>query len=88
MGILPMLRPIFDRGMLPILLVIAVAVFGCGKNHESVGEALPPVSVRIQTIDKKPHIATEEDVASLLISRMAVPVLYYAAYRKTNGPQS
>jgi len=27
------------------------------------------------------------EVASLLISRMAVPVLYYAAYRKTNGPR-
>ncbi|MCX6969775.1 MAG: efflux RND transporter permease subunit [Verrucomicrobia bacterium] len=26
------------------------------------------------------------EIASLLISRMAVPVLYYAAYRKTNGP--
>ena len=28
------------------------------------------------------------EIASLLISRMAVPVLYYAAYRKTNGPRS
>jgi multidrug efflux pump subunit AcrB len=27
------------------------------------------------------------EIASLLISRMAVPVLYYAAYRKTNGPR-
>jgi multidrug efflux pump subunit AcrB len=28
------------------------------------------------------------EIASLLISRMAVPVLYYAAYRKSNGPRS
>ena len=65
MGKMPMLRPIFDRCVLPVLLALAVAVSGCGKKHESAGNPLPSVSVRVQTIEKKPHVASEEVVATV-----------------------
>lgn len=62
---MPIVRPIFDRSALPVLLALALAVSGCGKKHESAGKPLPSVSVRVQTIDKKPHVASEEVVATV-----------------------
>ena len=53
------------KAALPILCALAVAVTGCGKKQESVRETLPPVAVRIQTIEKKPHLASEEVVATV-----------------------
>jgi len=53
------------KAALPILCALAVAATGCGKKHESAREALPSASVRIQTIDKKPHLASEEVVATV-----------------------
>lgn len=61
----PMLRLFFDRGAAPLLVALALALSGCGKKHESVREMKPPVAVRIQTIDKKPHLASEEVVATV-----------------------
>ena len=65
MGKMPMPRPVFDRSALPLLLALALAVAGCGKKHEPAREALPAVSVRVQTIEKKPHLASEEVVATV-----------------------
>ena len=55
----------FHKAALPILCALAVAAAGCGKKHESNREPLPTVSVRVQTIDKKPHFASEEVVATV-----------------------
>ncbi|MEI6033138.1 MAG: efflux RND transporter periplasmic adaptor subunit [Verrucomicrobiae bacterium] len=49
----------------PLIVALAVAAAGCGKKHEPAREAMPPVAVRIQTIEKKPHLASEEVVATV-----------------------
>ena len=54
-----------QKHALPVLLAVALSVAGCGKNPESVREQLPPVAVRIQTIESKPHVASEEVVATV-----------------------
>ncbi|MCX6969774.1 MAG: efflux RND transporter periplasmic adaptor subunit [Verrucomicrobia bacterium] len=53
------------KAALPILCALVVAATGCGKNHESARKPLPSLEVRVQTIDKKPHVATEEVVATV-----------------------
>jgi RND family efflux transporter MFP subunit len=65
MGKMPIPRPVFDRGALPLLLALALAVSGCGKRPDSTREPLPPVIVRVQTIEAKPHVASEEVVATV-----------------------
>lgn len=47
------------------LALAIAAVVGCGKKHESPREPMPSVSVRIQKIDQKPHLATEGVVATV-----------------------
>jgi RND family efflux transporter MFP subunit len=46
-------------------LTAALAVAGCGKKHESSREQPPAVDVRVQTIEAKPHVASEEVVATV-----------------------
>ena len=53
------------KAALPILCALAVATAGCGKKHDSTREPLPTVAVRIQTVEKKPHLASEEVVATV-----------------------
>ncbi|MEI8312895.1 MAG: efflux RND transporter periplasmic adaptor subunit, partial [Verrucomicrobiota bacterium] len=65
MGKMPMPRPVFDSAAIALLLVLALAVAGCGKKHDSQREQPPAVDVGIQTIEKKPHIASEEVVATV-----------------------
>ena len=56
---------ISHKAVLPVLCALAVAVTGCGKKQESARETLPPVAVRIEAIEKKPHLASEEVVATV-----------------------
>ncbi|MFA7233053.1 MAG: efflux RND transporter periplasmic adaptor subunit [Terrimicrobiaceae bacterium] len=60
-----MLRPIFDRGALLLLLALVLTGAGCGKKHTRAGKPLPAVSVRVQTIEAKPHVASEDVVATV-----------------------
>ena len=60
-----MARNRFDRATLPVLLALARAGGGCEKKHEATREQLPTVSVRVRIIEKRPHVATEEVVATV-----------------------
>ena len=60
-----MARNRFDRATLPVLLALALAGGGCEKKHEATREQLPTVSVRVRIIEKRPHVATEEVVATV-----------------------
>ena len=53
----------FHKIALPLLL--ALPVLGCGKKHDSPRESAPAVDVRVQTIEAKPHVASEEVVATV-----------------------
>jgi RND family efflux transporter MFP subunit len=53
------------KAALPILCALAVAATGCGKKPESAREPLPSLAVRIRTIEAKPHVASEEVVATV-----------------------
>jgi RND family efflux transporter MFP subunit len=48
-------------------LVLVLALGACSKKpHETVlGDDLPPVAVRVQTVESKPHVATEEVTGSV-----------------------
>lgn len=46
-------------------ILLALAVFGCGKKHEPAREEMPPVAVQVQLIELKPHLASEEVVATV-----------------------
>ncbi|MEI8387402.1 MAG: efflux RND transporter periplasmic adaptor subunit [Verrucomicrobiota bacterium] len=50
---------------LAYLLALALAVAGCGKKADSIREQLPAVEVSVQTIESKPHVASEEVVATV-----------------------
>lgn len=58
-------RPVFDSGTIALLLALALAGAGCGKQHDSSRQALPSADVRVQTIEAKPHVASEEVVATV-----------------------
>ena len=47
------------------MLVLALALTGCEKSHSPTREHLPAVAVSVQTIEKKPHVASEEVVATV-----------------------
>ena len=47
------------------MLALALAADGCGKKHDSSRETAPAVDVRVQTIELKPHVASEEVVATV-----------------------
>ena len=64
-GKMPMLRPVFDSGAIALLLLLALSVAGCGKKHDAPRELSPSVDVRVQTIQAKPHVASEEVVATV-----------------------
>lgn len=53
------------RGALLLLLALALTGAGCGKKHARAGKPLPAVSVRVQTIEAKPHVASEDVVATV-----------------------
>ena len=53
----------FHKIALPLLLALAVA--GCGKKHDSARGSTPAVDVSVQTIEAKPHVASEEVVATV-----------------------
>ncbi len=73
-----MCRPILRRTC--CLLAAALLVGGCGAGPKSPpGEALPAVPVRIQTVQSKPHIATEEVVGTVR------PTLRAAIEAKVSG---
>ena len=44
---------------------MALSLSGCGKKHDSPREPRRSVDVRVQTIEEKPHVATEEVVATV-----------------------
>jgi len=48
-----------------IVFAFAAALGACTKKNEISREPLPPVAVHIQTIEAKPHVATEEVVATV-----------------------
>jgi len=54
---------VFHKIALPLLLALSVA--GCGKKTDSARELSPAVDVCVQTIEKKPHVASEEVVATV-----------------------
>ena len=50
---------------LPILLALALTTVGCGKKHETAREQMPAVAARVLAIESKPHVASEDVVATV-----------------------
>ncbi len=46
-------------------LTFSLALGACTKKHEASRETLPTVSVRVQTVEAKPHVAVEEVVGTV-----------------------
>jgi RND family efflux transporter MFP subunit len=62
-----------------ILLALVLALNGCGGRHESTYVKLPTATVHAQTVEAKPHIATEEVVGTVN------PMLHSAIEAKVSG---
>ena len=63
---------LFSPGALAAMAA-SLAISGCGKESPAVGAGvLPPAPVRVQTVERKPHLATEDVVGTVQAKLRAV----------------